>query len=127
MNEVTVNREKLQEYNIYAGLGGGFGGARYQFTTLCENIDDANDIAYQVACEDYDSYAGIHGIRSYDEIAEEEDLVLGEDDETIDEIYNDERESWVDYYAVLTSEDDGICPDEIVRDYIIEDNVNSEG
>ena len=37
----TVNRSKLKEYNIYSGLGGGFGGASYQYTTLCESAEDA--------------------------------------------------------------------------------------
>lgn len=125
--EKTVDVNNLQEYNIYAGLGGGYGGARYQCTTLAESEDDAMDEAYAIACDDYDAYVGIHGLRSYDDIAEDEGLDPNEDIEEIEEIYNQEREDWVDYYVVLTSEDTNVDPDEIVRDYVIEDSNGSEG
>lgn len=122
-----INRENLEQYNVYAGLGGGFGGAFYQFTTLAESEDDAMDEAYNAACEEYDSRAGMHGIRSYEEIAEDEDLDPNEDIEVIEEIYNQEREDWIDYYVVLTSEDDGIDKEDLILDYIIDDEEHSEG
>lgn len=123
--EKTVDVNKLKEYNIYAGLGGSFGGARYQYTTIAESEEDAVNEAYSIACEEYDSYAGYHGIRSYDDIAEDEDLDPETDSEEIEEIYRQECEDWVDYKAVLTSEDKETSEDEIVRDYIIEEE--SEG
>lgn len=119
-----INRENLKQYNIYAGLGGGFGGAFYQFTTLAESEDDANELAYEAAIAEYESYEGTNGLRTIEDIREEEDQTLS--DEDIEEIYQSEREDWLDYYVVLTSEDD-IDKEELILDYIIEDEEHSEG
>lgn len=122
--EKTIDLSKMTEYNIYAGLGGGFGGAHYQFTGLYESEDAAKDEAYEIACEEYDSYGGHHGLRTVDEIMDEEDVNSPEEAE---EIYIQEREDWIEYYVVLTSEDKEVSEDEIVRDYIIEEANESEG
>ena len=58
----TVNRSKLKEQNIYSGLGGGFGGASYQYTTLCESAEDSEKEAYESAVEEYQSYEGFNSI-----------------------------------------------------------------
>lgn len=41
------------KFNIYHGLGGGFGGANYDFTGEFENEDEAAHCTYELACEDY--------------------------------------------------------------------------
>jgi hypothetical protein len=102
------------KYNIYAGLSGGFGGATYQGTEDFDNIDEATDVAYQIACEEYDAHAGSYGLRSWGDIAVEEDLDEEDDELEIDEIYTEEREDWIEYYAVLTEEDDELEESEIV-------------
>jgi hypothetical protein len=102
------------KYNIYAGLNGGFGGATYQGTEDFDNIDEATDVAYQIACEEYDARAGSYGLRSWGDIAVEEDLDEEDDELEIDEIYTEEREDWIEYYAVLTEEDDELEESEIV-------------
>lgn len=102
------------KYNIYAGLSGGFGGATYQGTEDFDNIDEATDVAYQLACEEYDAHAGNYGLRSWGDIAAEEDLDEEDDELEIDEIYTEEREDWIEYYAVLTEEDDELEENEIV-------------
>lgn len=94
------------KYNIYVGLSGGFGGATYQGTEDFDNIDEATDVAYQLACEEYDAHAGSYGLRSWGDIAAEEDLDEEDDELEIDEIYTEEREDWIEYYAVLTEEDE---------------------
>lgn len=94
------------KYNIYAGLNGGFGGATYQHTEDFDNINEATDVAYQIACEEYDAHAGNHGLKSWGDIAVEEGLDEEDDELEIDEIYAEARESWIEYYAVLTEEDD---------------------
>lgn len=94
------------KYNIYAGLNGRFGGATYQGTEDFDNIDEATDVAYQIACEEYDAHAGSYGLRCWGDIAVEEDLDEEDDELEIDEIYTEEREDWIEYYAVLTEEDD---------------------
>ena len=62
--------------------------------------DEAIGLAWEAACEDYESYAGLHGIRDEEQIAEEEGLDTEEDAEEIQAIYEDERESWIDYEAL---------------------------
>lgn len=84
----------IQKWKIYAGLGGGFGGAHYKETISCTK-EEAEDYAYQAAIEEYESHEGSHGLRTLEEIMEEE----GYDEEEAQELYNDERESWLDYYV----------------------------
>lgn len=107
-------------YNIYAGLGGGFGDAEYKGTIDCNTFNDATQVAYELAIEEYESYAGMGGLKSYDEIAidylMEENIIDNEDEfdtyelsETdekyITELYNDTVESWLDYFVIETSKD----------------------
>lgn len=122
----TVNRSKLKEYNIYSGLGGGFGGASYQYTTLCESAEDAEKEAYESAVEEYQSYKGFNSIPTWSDsldAAMEENPGVPEDElhEIADEIYNSIMEEWIEYYCILT-EDDDIEEDDLIRDYVIEDD-----
>lgn len=94
------------KYNIYAGLGGGFGGATYKGTGDFSSRESAEEMAYQYAVEEYEMYEGLHGIRSWTDIADEECLDYEEDEYKINEMYEDEKESWMEYYVVLTEEDD---------------------
>lgn len=85
----------MKKYKISYGLGGGFGGANedgeiYEF----KNEDEAMRFAWEKACEEYDSYAGLHGLRDVEQIMEE-DGIDNEDDAW--EVYYEERESWLDY------------------------------
>lgn len=57
--------------------------------------DEAIKYAWEKACEEYDNYAGLHGIRDVDEIMDEE----GVDEDEAWEIYREERENSVDYDA----------------------------
>ena len=94
------------KYNIYAGLGGSFGGATYQGTGDFESRESAEEMAYQYAVEEYELYEGSHGIRSWKDIADEEGLDYEEDEYEINEMYEDEKESWMEYYVRLTEKDD---------------------
>lgn len=107
----------MERYNIYAGLDGSFGGASYQYTTDCDSSAEAEELAHQAAVDEYESYEGLYGIKSWEDCAEEycesnniskEDV----DEEDIDEYYQEEVESWIAYYAILTSEDD-LDPEEL--------------
>lgn len=119
----------MKQYNIYAGLAGGFGGATYQYTGLYETQEEAEEDAFTAACEEYESYAGCHGIRSLADICEDEGLdpedMTAEDDEAVQSIYEEDRESWIDHYAVPTEEDD-IDPEDLVIGYIVEDGSASQ-
>ena len=63
-----------------------------------ENEQQAVDEAYYQALERYDDYAGLHGIQSKEDIAEEENLT---DEDEIELIYNEARESWINYDAEI--------------------------
>lgn len=89
------------KYKIYAGLGGGFGGANYQYTDDFASQSDAINAAYECALEEYEGYEGLHGLRSIDDIMEEDGI---DDYDDALASYEEERESWLDYYAKL---DDG--------------------
>ena len=74
---------------------------------------EADEAAYQLAIDDYESFEGLHGIRSMREIAEEDfDLDLDDlDYNTADWInvettYFDERESQLSYSAEEISEEE---------------------
>ena len=82
-------------YKIYAGLSGGFGGAQYICTEEFDTRDCAESYAFESACEIYDSYEGLYGLRPVDDIIAEDDV----DEERALEIYQEERDSWIDYYV----------------------------
>ena len=56
--------------------------------------EDAEYLAWSLACEQYESYIGLHGIRDIDTIMEEDDYSY----EDALEVFKDERESWIDYW-----------------------------
>lgn len=93
----------MKQYNIYVRLNGGSGEVSYQCTTLAKSYDEQE--AYEVTCDECESMARLDGL--------EEDLAI------IDETYIKELESWIDYKAVLTKEDN-IEEDDLTLIYIIE-------
>lgn len=88
-------------YNIYAGLNGGFGGADYQTTVECETLEEAEAVAFEYACEEYEGYEGLYGLRTVAEIMEEDEVSEFE----ANEIWHEERDSWLDYWAEEYVED----------------------
>lgn len=94
--------------NIYAGLGGGFGGATYRGTGDFSSIESAEKMAYQYAVEEYEMYEGYHGILDWYDVAETNNLDPDDENDEleINALYDDAKESWMEYYVVLTEEDD---------------------
>lgn len=100
-------------YNLYAGLGGGFGGAHYMDTCEFETQDEAEKAAYLLAIEEYQSYEGHYGLMSWDDIKteyrEENGLCEGEltpeDESIIDEMYDEEMYGWLCYHVILQEND----------------------
>ena len=114
--------EEMQEFNVYAGLGGSFGGANYHSTILAKNINEATNYAYECARDEYEMYEGERGIKSWYDVALEmgfdsdvADMSEAEEEE-VSEVYNNEVEDWICYYAVLTSEDD-IPEEKLIREH----------
>ena len=85
----------MPRFKIYAGLGGGFGGALFQYEFDCIDSEYADEVAYEEACAQYEGYEGAEGIRSVDDIMEQDDVT----EEAALEAWNEERESWLDYRA----------------------------
>lgn len=100
------------KYNIYAGLGGSFGGATYQGTSEFNDEESAVQCAYELAVDIYQGYEGLHGILDWNDVAEQEGLDPETDGDSIDQAYVDEMESWIEYYAVLMEEDEEFDPEE---------------
>lgn len=102
----------MELYNIYAGLGGGFGGASYKFTSKFSSDEEAADRAYEEAVQEYEMYEGSHGLDSLKDCIKEA-LESGRfsryDNEDLlryaEEIYTDRMEGWLDYFAIKSSED----------------------
>lgn len=90
------------KYRLYAGLGGGFGGAEYFGTEDFNSESDALDAARDEAVQSYESYEGLHGIRSIDDIMEEDGI---DDYDDANETYQDEMESWLDYYVKVATDE----------------------
>lgn len=82
-------------YIIGWGLSGGFGGIHNYEVIEAASLEEAEKDAYQKALEEYENYSGYHGLRSIEDIIEED----GVDEEEAEEIYNEEREGWLDYVA----------------------------
>jgi len=84
------------------GLAGGFGGQHNFIVVEAKNLEDAENQAYEMCCEHYEEYSGTNGLRDIGEIMEEEGI--DNEDEAL-EVFNDERESWLDYSAVPYSKE----------------------
>jgi hypothetical protein len=92
--EIDVNSQEVKKWAIFAGLGGGFGGSSFECFETCA-YEEAQSIAYEKACDSYESYVGMYGLRELSTIMEED----GVDEEEAGEIYNEEREGWLDYHV----------------------------
>ena len=97
----------MAKYDVYAGLGGGFGGAEYKETREFATPEEADDYAYELACQEYEMYEGMHGLPDMGDIEEDPEYFgLTEDasDEELEEAYVSAREGWIDYWAELVEE-----------------------
>jgi hypothetical protein len=92
--EIDYESKEIKKWAIFAGLGGGFGGSHFVKTEEC-TAQEAMDIAFEEAKEQYEGMVGLHGLRSIEDIKEEDDI---EDDEEAQEVYNEEMEGWIDYH-----------------------------
>lgn len=88
------------KYKIYAGLSGGFGGASHQETDEFNLEEEALEYARHLAIEEYQSYEGCHGILDWLDCRE--DLIesgFSYNDDDVDAHYQEEIESWIEYYV----------------------------
>ena len=108
----------MERFHLYAGLGGGFGGVRYNQTIEAEDIDEARECAYDLAVEEYQMYEGLHGVMSWENCYEDasESSFINEDtmtekeiNEYVDDMYQEQIEGWIEYYAI---KDEGQDPED---------------
>jgi len=85
----------MAKFQIKYGLAGGFGGAGEWKDCNATTMEQAEEEAMELACEVYESYEGMHGLRTVEEIMEEEEL---NEEDALQE-YEEERDSWLDYEA----------------------------
>lgn len=102
-SEFINENYKGDEYGnwvIHYGLGGGFGGAR-NTEDFEGTYDEACDYAHELARTEYQRYEGLHGLLTWNDVAEENEL--DPDDEAVEEwvdiLYNEEINRWADYYV----------------------------
>lgn len=105
----------MKKYNLYAGLSGSFNNCEYRGTIECETIQEAEKYAYDLAVDVYESYAGYHGLLTWDEVAEENDLDINIDIEEINDLYNEELDTWCEFYAVPFDKDKDFDPNEYIE------------
>jgi len=96
--------EEMRKYKIRYGLSGGFGGCGEWEKSLSTTLEEAEEEARQCAIELYESYEGLHGLRTVDEIMSDEDC---DDEQEALEIYNEEVDSWLDYEAKEDKDEEG--------------------
>ena len=101
----------MPKFKIYAGLSGGFGGARYCGVYECADRDEAETYAREQAIEEYESYGGYHGLYTWDSMRQEiaDDEYDGDieqvDSEDVDMRLMEEVESWLTYKIVPVQDD----------------------
>ena len=90
------------KFAIKYALGGGFGGLSMDAELHdFDNLKEAEEYAYQMAVEEYESYGGLHGLTTIDEMMEENGIT--DEDEGL-ELYFQEIESCLCYEAVEIKE-----------------------
>lgn len=96
----------MKYFIVMYGMGGGFNTSYYEVIKAM-NLEDAQDAAYEMAKDEYENYAGLHGLESMESICEEHELDINDEDDAVhaEEIYNEEREGWIDHWAKLYSKE----------------------
>lgn len=117
----------MPKFKIYAGLSGGFGGARYCGVYDCEDEHEAEEIAREEAMSEYESYGGYHGLYTWDSMRQEiadteyDGDIEQVDPEDVDIAMTEEVEGWLSYRIVpvhddfpldWSEEDDEQCDDD---------------
>ena len=101
----------MPKFKIYAGLSGGFGGARYCGVYECADRDEAETYAREQAVEEYESYGGYHGLYTWDSMRQEiaDDEYDGDieqvDPEDVDMRLMEEVEGWLTYKVIPVQDD----------------------
>lgn len=93
---------EMKEFWVFGGMADPFGGYHYLGTVEGSSADDLEMLrdARELCIDIYESYAGLHGIRSWDMVRE--DLLEDDDDisdEDVEDAYNEEIDGWCAYWV----------------------------
>lgn len=100
-------------YRCYCSSVGG--GSYYEGPMEFRNKNEADEYAYNMAVEDYESFEGHHGIPGLGDIKDYPEYYGLSEDASEDEYwdaYREERENWLDYWV-----EEANGPDDIDEDY----------
>lgn len=103
-----------KEYWIYVGMQG-CSNMHYAGNCDADTQEEADHYAWEAACEEYDSFAGYHGIPDIEEIEEElREEMEGDDqepdNEEVQERYGEYVSDHVSYWAIPAQ--DGVDPED---------------
>lgn len=84
----------MNQYRIIYGLGGGFN-IKSEGVYECKSTEEAEELGYELAMQEYDGYAGMYGLRDIDMIMEQDEC----SEDEANGIYLEEASSWI-YYEV---------------------------
>lgn len=94
----------MPKYEIYYGVTE----AQYAETREFSDEDEAMIYAYNEAVAEYESYGGMHGLMDWEACYEDceesgwlEGLTEDQIQERVNDHYNDQITSWMDYYVIL--------------------------
>jgi len=117
-----LTKPSMKNYNIYAGQRGKM---IYLYTTQKNNLLEAVDVARQEVQLEYEL---TNGTKSYEEAEEiirdkhrNEQVPEEEIKREAYELFDSWRDSWGEYNAVAT-EDDDIAEEDLILDYVNEDS-----
>lgn len=118
-----------QVWWVFGGMGTGFSGPSFLGEVECDTEEEAVRESWDLVVADYESYAGLHGVPSYDEVLSEvrEELEgCGEDYDESDiesaanERYDEEIGSWTSHWVCKAVE--GVDPEDCVEESRKENN-----
>ena len=97
----------MPKFKLYAGLGGGFGGAHYHGTYEFKTQEEADRAAYELAWEEYESYGGHHGLDDWEGVYVDcvdsgwitDDMSPHDIEQVVNDAYLETVESWITWYA----------------------------
>lgn len=83
-------------FAIKYGLSGGFGGCDRMAPEILDfdSLDAAERYAWEQAVQEYESYGGMHGLTTQEEVMEEQGIT---DDDEGYQAYLEAMGSWLDY------------------------------
>lgn len=97
----------MAKFELFAGMGGSFGGAESCGIYEYDSLEEATMAAYELAVEEYQGYEGLHGIPSYEDVRDEYIATYGEEDpdeDLVQEYYEEVISGWIEYYAYEVEE-----------------------